>query len=159
MNIYSNISEERIFNLLEREALGLELEIVRVRLGSGKKGGVSLQIMLERQDGTPLRIEDCERASKVFAMFLDNDDPIETKYRLEVSSLGVNRPLTRIKDFEACIGERVKLTTFQQLDGRKSFIGIIKICGTDGFSLVLEENKETIEISYDAIKDATLLKY
>ena len=105
------------------EDMGFEL--VRIRLMGGKTA--TLQIMAERRDGT-MPIEGCEEVSRAISAALDVEDPISGKYTLEVSSPGIDRPLTREKDFETWSGHLAKVEMQMPIDGRKRFRGII-----DGF--------------------------
>lgn len=112
--------EARVTKLIEPLAESLGLELVRVRF----KGGV-LQIMAERPDGT-MRIEDCTKLSKTIEPVLDEADPIAEGYSLEVSSPGIDRPLTRPKDFSNWAGHETKIEMRLPIDGRKRFRGVLK---------------------------------
>ena len=107
------------------EALGYG--IVRVQLNSGRKA--TLQIMAERQDGAAMSVEDCATISRAVSALLDVEDPIPGAYDLEVSSPGIDRPLTRRQDFERFTGFEAKLETDRLLDGRRRFRG--RIVGVD----------------------------
>ena len=118
-------AEERIEAMITPLVESMGYEIVRVRIiGSGSP---TLQIMAERPDGT-MPIEGCEEVSRAISAALDVEDPISGKYTLEVSSPGIDRPLTREKDFETWLGHLAKVEMQMPIDGRKRFRGII-----DGF--------------------------
>ncbi len=106
---------------------GMGFRLVRVRVSG--TSGCTVQIMAERADGT-MPIEDCEAASRALSPVFDAEDPIETEYRLEVSSPGIDRPLVRRSDFERHAGHEAKIEMAVALDGRKRFRGILT--GVDG---------------------------
>ena len=101
---------------------GLGFRLVRVRVSG--TSGCTVQIMAERPDGT-MAIEDCEAASRALSPMFDAEDPIETEYRLEISSPGIDRPLVRLSDFERYAGHEAKIEMAVALDGRKRFRGIL----------------------------------
>ena len=101
---------------------GLGYRLVRVRVSA--TSGCTVQIMAERPDGT-MAIEDCEAASRALSPVFDTEDPIETEYRLEISSPGIDRPLVRRTDFERYAGHEAKIEMAVPLDGRKRFRGIV----------------------------------
>ncbi len=105
------------------EAMGYEL--VRVRLQGGKRK--RLQIMADRPDGG-IEIEEITEITHAVSALLDVEDPIAESYTLEVSSPGIDRPLTRWKDFAAWAGFEVKIETNQLIDGRRRFTG--RLLGT-----------------------------
>jgi ribosome maturation factor RimP len=119
--------ERRIADIIEPSLEGMGYELVRV-LMQGRQQPV-LQIMAERKDGAAMTVEDCADISRQISALLDVDDPIEGAYSLEVSSPGIDRPLTRPKDFEAYAGFEAKLETAEPVDGRKRFRG--KLLGLD----------------------------
>ena len=86
--------------------------------------GMTVQIMAERPDGT-MTVEDCELLSRNVSPALDVADPIDREYHLEVSSPGIDRPLTRAKDFEIWAGHEAKVEMEQAVEGRKRFRGIL----------------------------------
>ena len=102
-------------------------------------GGTSeptLQVMAERPDTRQLTLEDCSRLSRRISERLDEADPIEHAYRLEVSSPGIDRPLTRLKDFEDWKGHQAKISLAEAQDGRKQFTGAL--LGTEGESVLID---------------------
>ena len=102
------------------EQMGYRL--VRVRISG--TSGCTVQIMAERPDGS-MPIEDCEAASRALSPVFDAEDPIESEYRLEMSSPGIDRPLVRRSDFERYAGHEAKIEMAMPLDGRKRFRGIL----------------------------------
>jgi ribosome maturation factor RimP len=109
-----------IAKLIEPEAEALGFELVRVAMFGGKSDPV-LQVMAERPDTRQLDLADCEALSRRVSEVLDAADPIEEAYRLEVSSPGIDRPLTRLKDFADWAGFDARLRMVTPLDGRKHF--------------------------------------
>ena len=115
------------------ESLGYRL--VRVRVSSAE--GCTVQIMAERPDGGML-VEDCETVSRALSPVLDAADPIESAYRLEISSPGIDRPLVRKSDFERHTGHLVKIEMAIALEGRKRFRG--HLAGTEGEAIRLRRD-------------------
>src|SRR3954451_16084818 len=101
---------------------GMGYRLVRVRISG--TSGCTVQIMAERPDGS-MPIEDCEAASRALSPVFDAEDPIESEYRLEMSSPGIDRPLVRRSDFERHAGHEAKIEMTVPLDGRKRFRGIL----------------------------------
>ena len=138
------------------EALGYVL--VRVRLtGAGQP---VLQIMAERPDGT-MNVDDCARLSHAVSTAFEEDDPIEGEYVLEVSSPGIDRPLTRRRDFEDYKGHEVKIDLKVALSGRKRVRGVLK--GLRGEDVIVEtdlgagQQRGELAVPYYSIGDAKLL--
>jgi ribosome maturation factor RimP len=103
-------------------------EIVRVAFVGGPNG--ALQIMIERGDRNPLTVDDCAEVSRTVSALLDVEDAIAGPYTLEVSSPGIDRPLTRPEDFTRFAGFEAKLETRAPIDGRKRFRG--RLLGLEG---------------------------
>jgi len=132
------------------EDLGYEL--VRLRLITGKT--MILQIMADKSDGG-IDVDDCADISHALSAVLDVEDPIEGEYALEVSSPGIDRPLTRLKDFETFEGYEVKLLTSELIDGRKRFNGTLR--GVEGNEILIEIPEGTIGLEFGWITEAKLL--
>ena len=116
------------------EAMGFSL--VRISY-TGSRRPV-LQIMAERENGE-MSIEDCAELSRVISALLDVEDPIAGEYTLEVSSPGIDRPLTRPKDFERFAGHLAKMETVQPVQGRRRFRGLLAGLSATGDTLLLED--------------------
>ncbi len=127
-----------IAKLIKPEAEALGLSLVRVAFFGGKSDP-TLQVMAERPDTRQLDITDCEALSRRISEKFDALDPIEEAYRLEVSSPGIDRPLTRISDWTDWAGFDVRVKLVEPLDGRKQFEG--RIIASDGESVTLGVNK------------------
>ncbi|MGH6652500.1 MAG: ribosome maturation protein RimP [Sphingopyxis sp.] len=143
----------------EAEALGLAL--VRVAFFGGESDP-TLQVMAERPDTRQLTIDDCAALSRRISEQLDaleeaGRDPIDIAYRLEVSSPGIDRPLTRRADFADWAGHEAKVTLKEKLNGRQRFNGLL--AGIDGDDLVTIVDKEEVEhkLPFDAIDTAKLV--
>jgi ribosome maturation factor RimP len=117
----------RVAAIAEPALATLGFRLVRVRISGAD--GCTVQVMAERPDGN-FEIEDCEAASRVLSPLLDETDPIDRAYRLEISSPGIDRPLVRLSDFERYAGHIVKVEMNLPVDGRKRFRGTL--LGTQG---------------------------
>jgi ribosome maturation factor RimP len=117
----------RVAVLAEPVLASLGYRLVRVRISGF--AGCTVQIMAERPDGT-MSIEDCEAASRALSPVFDVADPIESSYRLEISSPGIDRPLVRRSDFDRYAGHVAQIEMLVPIDGRKRFRG--ELHGTDG---------------------------
>ncbi len=132
------------------EAMGYAL--VRLRLMGGKTK--TLQVMAERPDGR-MEIEDCAELSRAISALLDVEDPLADAYTLEVSSPGIDRPLTRLADFARWEGYEAKLETEEPIDGRKRFRGVL--AGIEGREVLIEIDEGTIGLEFDWLADAKLV--
>ncbi|MFX0545503.1 ribosome maturation factor RimP [Roseovarius sp. S1116L3] len=132
------------------EDLGLEL--VRVRLMGGKYH--TLQIMVDRPDGG-IEVDECAKVSTAVSATLDVEDPLTDPYTLEVSSPGIDRPLTRLKDFEAFEGYEAKIETNELVGGRKRFKGVL--AGVEGTEVLINVEEGTIGLEFDWLADAKLV--
>lgn len=136
-------------------ALGtLGFRLVRVKV-TGRDGG-TLQVMAERPDGS-FTIEDCEATSRALSPILDVEDPIQSAYRLEVSSPGIDRPLARRSDIERAVGHEAKFETTMMVEGRKRFRGIIEGVENDQVKLKSTEGKADALLPLNEIADAKLM--
>ena len=127
-------------------------ELVRVRLMSGKE--TALQIMADKPDGG-IEVDDCAAISTAVSATLDVEDPILDAYTLEVSSPGIDRPLTRLKDFEMFEGYDAKIETDELIDGRRRFKGIL--AGIDGDEILINVAEGTIGLRFEWLSDAKLV--
>ncbi|HEY2047854.1 MAG TPA: ribosome maturation factor RimP [Caulobacteraceae bacterium] len=148
--------DQKLLEMLDPVADAAGFEIVRLRLMGGSGGGRRLQVMAERPDGTML-VEDCARLARALSQVLDAADPISGEYLLEVSSPGIDRPLTRLKDFEAWEGYEARLEIDRLAEGRKRFRG--ELAGVDGQNVAinLEGESETALLPFDWLTEAKLV--
>lgn len=148
----------KIFDLLSPSARAANFEIVRVRYGL--HDGHTLQIMAERPDGK-MNVAGCEELSNLISAILDVEDPISGEYNLEVSSPGIDRPLTRPKDFERWAGFEAKLELSEAIDGRKRFRGNLQ--GFEDGEVLIEHQVEgqsdvqIIGLDFASIAEAKLV--
>ncbi len=98
-------------------------ELVRVAVTGRDRPTV--QIMADRTDAAPITVEDCEAISRALGAVIDVEDPIKGEWQLEVSSPGIDRPLTRPKDWNRYAGHLVRAELNEMLDGRKRFSGTV----------------------------------
>ena len=127
--------------------------IVRVQISGAKRA--TLQIMAERQDLTAMTVDDCAQISRAVGAILDVDDPIAGPFVLEVSSPGIDRPLTRREDFDRFAGFEAKLETRLPVDGRRRFRG--RLLGLDGPLVRLATDGGEIELPLATLAKARLL--
>jgi ribosome maturation factor RimP len=132
------------------EAAGFRL--VRLRLMGGKTK--TLQIMAERPDGT-MSVEDCATLSHALLDFIEREEPLEGDYELEVSSPGIDRPLTRLMDFARYAGHEAKVELLAPMDGRKRFRG--KLLGLDGTDVAIETQGARVSFPFKTVQEAKLV--
>jgi ribosome maturation factor RimP len=121
--------------LIEPAAQAEGLALVRVKMIGGTSDP-TLQVMAEDPKTRQLTLEDCARLSRRLSEMLDESDPIEHAYRLEVSSPGIDRPLTRHADFDDWTGHEARIVLSEKLNGRKVFTGTL--AGTESETVILE---------------------
>lgn len=146
--------DRRLLELLDPVAESVGYEVVRLRMMGGAARR-TLQIMAERPDGE-MNVDDCATLSRAIGDVLDAADVINGDYVLEVSSPGIDRPLTRLKDFEAWEGYEAKLELDRLADGRKRFRGILAGIEDDAVCIDLEGEEDTTVIPFDWITEAKL---
>jgi len=127
--------------------------VVRILLGGGQR--TKLQLMIERLDGRPIVVDDCAGASRAVEAILDVEDPLRTAYVLEVSSPGIDRPLTRLGDFERFAGHLARVEMSVPHDGRKRFTGIL--AGVDDHSILLDCEGERLVLGFREMAKAKLV--
>ena len=135
------------------EAMGYELVRVRVM---GKTTPV-VQIMADRADAAPFTLADCEQVSTLLSAVLDIEDPIASAWTLEISSAGIDRPLTRLKDWQRFAGHEAKAElNFPGPGGRRRFSGIILSADPEEARLRLDTG-ETVALPLADIRKAKLI--
>ena len=139
---------------IEPEVASLGYELVRVAMIGGSSDP-TLQVMAERPDTRQLDLSDCEAISRRLSEWLDANDPIEGSYRLEVSSPGIDRPLTRTKDYADWAGHEARIKFEQPIDGAKQVSGVIE--GIDGNVVRIATTKGLREVPMESIASAKLL--
>jgi len=149
--------EARIGVLIEPVIKELGFRLVRVKLSN--QNGLTLQIMMERADGS-MTIDDCELLSRTLSPLLDVEDVIVEHYHLEISSPGLDRPMVRRSDFERWKGHLIKVQTRQAIDGQRRFRGFIARVDETDFTLEPEGGgQEKIQhiFSFDSLLEARLV--
>ncbi|MBR1777209.1 MAG: ribosome maturation factor RimP [Alphaproteobacteria bacterium] len=129
-------------------------DLVRLQLQGGNSRKV-LQIMAERKDRQAMTVDDCADLSRAISPALDEKDPIEDNYTLEVSSPGIDRPLVKLNDFDRFKGFEAKIEALTLINGRKRFSG--RLQGVDGDDVVLLFENEDVRIPFDQIAKAKLI--
>ena len=133
------------------ERLGFELVTVEFRRRTRHH---SLLRLLVDKPGSGITLDDLERLSPILGDLLDVYDPVDGRYTLEVSSPGINRPLAKLKDFEAHRGQRVRIRTYRPRDGRKNFEGVLVDVRPDGVDLEDDLSRERRAFGFDEIQGA-----
>jgi len=122
----------------------------------GGRDDPTLQVMAERPDTRQLTLEDCARLSRRLSERLDELDPIEHAYRLEVSSPGIDRPLTRLKDYDDWKGQEARIVLAEKLEGRKVFSGYLT--GVEGDKVLIDvQGLGPARLPFAAIQSAKLV--
>lgn len=145
--------EERISNLIEPSLDGLGYDLVRVQLNGQLRK--TLQIMAERKDEKMMTLDDCEIISETLSAVLDVHDPIKERYALEVSSPGIDRPLTRPRDYQRNLGFEANITLTEAMDGRRHFKG--KLVQADDDAVTIADEGKTFTLPYQDIQRGKLL--
>jgi ribosome maturation factor RimP len=147
---------DALTRLIEPELKSLGYDLVRVAFIGGTSDP-TLQIMAERPDTRQLVLTDCETISRRLSDVLDAADPIEGSYRLEVSSPGIDRPLTRLKDYDDWSGHEARITVEEPVAGRKQFSGTLKGTGEGQVVHVLGKDGKDYVLPFSSISSAKLL--
>jgi ribosome maturation factor RimP len=150
--IAKSAMDRRMAEIITPVIEDMGFELVRVRLMSGKT--TTLQIMAEKPEGG-IEVDECAAISTAVSATLDVEDPILDAYTLEVSSPGIDRPLTRLKDFDVFEGYEAKLETTELIDGRRRFKGVL--AGIDGDEVLINVDEGTIGLKFDWLSDAKLV--
>lgn len=147
--------DRKILELLDPVAEAAGLDIVRLRVMGGQTR--RLQVMAERPSDHDITVEECARLSRAFSQVLDAADPIAGEYVLEVSSPGIDRPLTRIEDFETWEGYEARLELDRLVENRKRFRGVLSGVEDGNVAIDLEGEEETALVPFAWIVEAKLV--
>ena len=147
--------EAKISQIIEDAVNELGFSLVRVQFLGGQAGRNQLQIMTEPREDREMTVEDCQMLSRHISVLLDVDDPIASAYVLEVSSPGIDRPLTRIEDFNRFNGELAKITLRRMIDGRRRFQGRLKGLTTNQ-KVGIETSFGRFEFDFNEIESARI---
>lgn len=150
-----------ISNVIEPEVDALGYRLVRVAMLGGRSDP-TLQVMAERPETGQLQLGDCETISRRLSERLDQleaegRDPIEGGYRLEVSSPGIDRPLTRLHDYDDWKGHEARITLAEPMAGRKQFSGTLQGVGEGEIVELAGKDGQTYSVPYSSIASAKLL--
>lgn len=144
--------DKRVADIVTPAIEDMGFELVRVRLLGGQTA--TLQIMADRPDGG-INVDEIAKISVVISAVLDVEDPVLDAYNLEVSSPGIDRPLTRLKDFDTFEGYAVRMETDHLIDGQRRFKGVL--AGIDGDEVLLNVIEGTIGLKFGWLTDAKLV--
>lgn len=151
----TSLVETKISKIIEAAVADLGFQLVRVLFMGGNSGRNQLQIMAEPVEDREMTVEDCKKLSRHIAALLDVEDPISSAYVLEVSSPGIDRPLTKIEDYERFEGELAKINLRMMRDGRRRFNGRLNGFDEDG-KIVLETSFGWFVFAFDEIDSARI---
>ncbi len=143
--------ERRLVELIEPLVELKGYELVRLSYAARRHG--LLQLIIDHDKG--ITVDDCELISRAVSELLDAEDPIEHAYSLEVSSPGLERPLTKVKHFKRFVGEKVKIQTCETVSGSEKFAGTLVDAGDEYITIESEKGIKT-DLAYDLIKKAHL---
>lgn len=147
--------ETKISQIIESAVEEMGFSLVRVLYSRGQAGSGQLQIMAEPREERDMTVEDCQEISRHVSVLLDVDDPISGAYTLEVSSPGVDRPLTRPGDYKRFEGELAKITLRLMRDGRRRFHG--RLGGlTNAGLVILETSFGRFEFAFNDIESGRI---
>ncbi|MCQ2741430.1 MAG: ribosome maturation factor RimP [Alphaproteobacteria bacterium] len=143
-----------VYELVEPIAEKMGFDLVRVMTIGAQNP--TLQIMIERKDRKNLVVDDCAAFSRAISDLLDEKDPIDGEYSLEVSSPGIDRPLTKLEHFARFVGYEAKIETDEPIEKRKRFKGkIVNIDKDNVIQFLMEDNE--YQIPFDAVSKAKLV--
>lgn len=144
---------DRIADLVRPTVEGLGYSLVRVQISGRQR--LRLQIMAERADDQPMQVDDCAALSRALSAVLDVEDPIAAAYTLEVSSPGIDRPLTRLADFDRFAGFEARIELSRPVDGRRRFRG--RLLGTSGERVRLAIEGGELEVDWADVHSGKLV--
>lgn len=144
--------DRRLAEIIQPVIEGMGYELVRIRLQGGRTA--TLQIMADRPEGG-IDVEDCADISTAVSAVLDVEDPLEDAYHLEVSSPGIDRPLTRLKDFARWAGHEAKVELKASVEGRKRFRGLL--FGVDAGTVRILVDGTEMTFAFADVHDAKLI--
>ena len=148
-----NALADRIAALIEPSLTAMGYDLVRVMVDGRRQ--VRVQVMAERSDGSGMGVEDCADLSRHISALLEVEDPIDGSYTLEVSSPGIDRPLTKAADYTRFAGHIAKVELRTARENRRRFTGTIK--GLDNEAVVLETEEGSVSLPLAEIERAKLV--
>ena len=148
------VLEQRLNDMLRPLVEDLGYEFVGLEL-SGPRHAL-LRIYIDRVDDSGVTVDDCERVSREVAALLDVEDPIQSSYRLEISSPGLDRPLFAPEQYQRYCGERIKVALHLPVAGRRRLQGVIESVGAEAVTLI-DDDGERLEIPFSSIARARIM--
>ena len=145
---------DRVKALADDLLFNLGFELVDLEFGQSDENSL-LRLYIDQEGGVGL--DDCTHVSRMFGALLDVEDPIPGRYSLEISSPGLNRRLSRPKDFQSRFGETVKLKLALPFNGRRRFKGVLRDCHEDPLTVSIEVNGETFVVPLDETSRCNLV--
>lgn len=145
-------NQTQLWELLEPVVTGMGYELVEIEYQPSTRHGV-LRIYIDQEDG--IQLEDCTEVSNQVSALLDVEDPIPGNYNLEVSSPGMDRPLSRLEDFQRFEGEIVKIKVGMAINGQRNFKG--RLCGVTGDEVCIEFDGKQVALPLASIEKARLV--
>ena len=146
--------EAKIAGTITPQLSHLGYELVRVLVLGRER--LTVQVMADRADGSLISVEDCERITRAIGAVLDVDDPLPGAWTLEVSSAGIDRPLTRVKDWNRFAGHQARVEMLMPQDGRRRFTGIILDADGTHARLRLDDGTD-VALPFSDVRRAKLL--
>ena len=150
--ITKTLLESRILLIAKPIIQDMGFEVIRIRLIDGKSKLIQIMIDSPKMNIT---VDDCANISNELSAAIDVEDPYEDAFNLEVSSPGIDRPLTRLCDFDQWSGYEAKLETTSAIEGQKRFKGVLS--GTNGDEVLIKLDIGTIGLKFDWLSDAKLI--
>jgi ribosome maturation factor RimP len=144
----------RLFGLLEPVLAGLGYELIEVEFSPASSRAL-VRLYIDRADGSPVALDDCERASQAVGKVLDTQDPIEREYQLEVSSPGFDRPLRTAAHFARFVGSEARIELAQPIEGRRRFRG--KLGPAEDGEVMIEVDQREWKLPLAGISKARLV--
>ena len=144
----------RVKALAEDLLLNLGFELVDLEFAQSEENSL-LRLYIDREEG--VNLDDCTHVSRMFGALLDVEDPIPGRYSLEISSPGLNRRLSRMKDFQCRLGEMVKVKLAVPLNGRRRFKGLLRGCQDEPLTVTIEIAGETFDVPLDETSRCNLV--
>ena len=144
----------RVQALADDLLLNLGYELVALDFGQGEDSAL-LRLYIDREGG--VNLDDCTHVSRMLGALLDVEDPIPGRYNLEISSPGLNRRLSRPKDFQTRLGETIKVTLLKPLNGRRRFKGVLLDCQENPLTVTIDVVGETFIVPLDETSKCNLV--
>ena len=146
----------RVRDLAEDLLFNLGFELVELEFAQSDESSL-LRLYIDKEGEEGVTLDDCTHVSRMFGALLDVDDPIPGRYTLEISSPGLNRRLSRPKDFQTRLGETIKITLMKPLDGRRRFKGVLLACQENPLRVEIEVDGETYSVPLDETSKCNLV--